>query len=111
MSPKEFINNVVKSIDCLVTSYSKGREGPTYLGYELDNIGLTLLQREKVLALVKLAVGEATHNIICGIEGAVSLGGSQQSYKLIDETGNELTGELGELLYKKLENSAYMNQG
>ena len=103
MTPEVFIDNVVESIESLVSLYSLGSKGPTYLGAELDSIGLTSEQREKVLALVKLAVGEATHSIISGIEGSSSLGTSQQMYKLMDEDGSELTGELDSLLYEKLE--------
>lgn len=103
MTPEDFIDNVVESIESLVSLYSQGSEGPTYLGSELDKIGLSDDQREKVLGLIKLAVGEATHSIICGIEGTSSLGNSQQMYKLLDEQGNELTGELDSLLYEKLE--------
>lgn len=103
MTPERFIENVVESIDSLVSLYSQGAKGPTFLGSELDKIGLNPDQREKVLALIQLAVGEATHSLICGIEGTSSLGGNQQMYKLLDEEGNELTGELDALLYDKLE--------
>ena len=103
MTPERFIDNVVESIDSLVSLYSQGSEGPTYLGSELDNIGLSSEQREKVLSLIKLAVGEATHSLICGIEGTSCLGKDQQMYKLFDENGKELTGELDVLLYEKLE--------
>lgn len=103
MHPEEFINNVVDSIESLVTLYAQGRNGPTYLGAKLDELELTSDQREDVLALIRLAVGEATHSIICGIEGSSSLGNSQQIYKLLDEDGNELTGQLDALLYERLE--------
>ncbi|MGS0724758.1 hypothetical protein ACVBKF_01120 [Shewanella sp. 0m-11] len=103
MTPEEFIDNVVESIDSLVSLYSQGSEGPTYLGSKLDNMGLSAEQRERVLGLIHLAVGEASHLLISGIEGTVSLGIDQQIYKLLDEEGNELTGELDVLLYEKLE--------
>lgn len=103
MAPEEFIDNVVESIDSLAELYAQGKSGPTYLGAELDNIGLSVEQRERVLALIRLALGEATHSMICGIEGTASLGSSQQIYRLLDEEGNELTGELDALLYAKLE--------
>lgn len=103
MTPEKFIDNVKESIDSLNELYSQGKNGPTYLGSKLDDIGLTTDQRKKVLDLIELAVGEATHNIICGIEGSASLGSDQQIYKLLDESNNEITGELDSLLYEKLE--------
>lgn len=103
MQPQEFIDNVVDSIEFLVSLYAQGKNGPTYLGSELDKIELTHEQRDQVLALLRLAVGEATHSVICGIEGTAALGKSQQMYKLLDEDGNELTGQLDVLLYERLE--------
>lgn len=103
MTPEDFIDDVIKSIDSLVGLYSKGRDGPTYLGTELDSIGLTDEQRSKVMALIALAVGEATHSIICGIEGVTSFAGIPHAYKLLDENGNVLTGKLDSLLYERLE--------
>lgn len=103
MRPQEFIDNVLDSIESLVSLYAQGKSGHTYLGSELDKIGLSIDQREQVLALIRLAVGEATHSIICGIEGTASLGNSQQMYRLLDEEGNELTGQLDALLYERLE--------
>jgi len=103
MQPQEFIDNVVDSMESLVSLYAEGKNGPTYLGSELDKIGLTNDQRNQVLSLIRLAVSEATHSIICGIEGTASLGNSQQMYKLLDEDGNELTGQLDALLHERLE--------
>ncbi|WP_271271136.1 hypothetical protein [Aliamphritea hakodatensis] len=107
MSAKDFIENVADSMESLVSLYSKGAEGPTYLGFELDRIGLSFEQREKVLDLIQLAVSEATHSLICGIEGSTSLGKSLTRYKLLDAEGNELTGELGALLSEKLEEQTF----
>lgn len=103
MQPQEFIDNVVASIESLVSLYAQGKNGPTYIGSELDKIGLTADQRAQVLGLIRLAVGEATHSIICGIEGTASLGNNQQMYRLLDAGGNELTGQLDALLYERLE--------
>ena len=103
MTPGKFVDNIKKSIDLLNGLYSQGKEGPTFLGSQLDNMGLSSRQRAEVLQLIELAVGEATHNIICGIEGSAALGESRQRYRLIDEDGHDLTGDLDSLLYRKLE--------
>lgn len=103
MKPQEFIDNVVDSMESLLAMYAQGRYGGTWVGLKLDEIGLSGEQREQVLALIRVVVGEATHSLICGIEGTSSLGQSQQMYKLLDEDDNVLTGELDALLYEKLE--------
>lgn len=105
MTPEAFIDNVIDSISSLVAKYSQGSSGPTHLGAELDKLQLTGKQRERVLALIKLAVEESTHSLISGIEGVSALGHSRERYRLLDESGVEITGELEALLYKKLEPS------
>jgi len=47
MQPHEFIDNVVDSIESLVSLYAQGKSGPTYLGSELDKIGLTTISANK----------------------------------------------------------------
>ena len=90
-------------MESLIGMYAQGRYGPTWVGQKLDEIDLSSEQRDQVLALIRVVVGEATHSLICGIEGTSSLGASRQSYKLLDGDGNVLSGELDELLYKRLE--------
>ena len=103
MTPEEFIRNVSDAIDHLVELYAQGADGPTYLGMRLDALEIPEEQRAQVLELLTMAVGEATHSLICGLEGSCALGQSQHSYTLLDHDGNELTGALGELHYKCLE--------
>jgi hypothetical protein len=103
MKSHEFIDNVVDSMESLIAMYAQGRHGDTWVGFTLDAIGLSDEQREKVLTLIRAVVGEATHSLICGIEGDTSLGKKQQKYRLFDQDGNLLTGELDSLLYERLE--------
>jgi len=103
VTPEDFIECVVQSMQDLTALYAQGHDGGTYLGANLDSIGLNALQRQYVLALIRLSVGEATHCLLSGIEGQVRMGTRQQVYKLLDENGLELTGGLSDLLYIKLE--------
>lgn len=103
VTPEKFVASVVESMLHLTELYSKGSHGGTALGIKLDDMRLSETQRQEVLAIVRLAVGEATHCLICGIEGTVALGHMQQGFRLVDSSGAELTGKLGELLYEKLE--------
>lgn len=73
------------------------------MGAKVEDLGLNAMQKHYVWALVRLAVGEATHNLICGIEGQVTMGTEKLSCKLLDESGLQLTGGLSDLLYEKLE--------
>ncbi|UQV43641.1 hypothetical protein KIV45_17015 [Janthinobacterium lividum] len=83
--------------------YAQGRQGQTRLGTLLDGLALADGQRQQILALIKLAIDDATYQLVCGIEGSASLGDSQQDYTLLDEEGNTLTGALDALLYDRLD--------
>lgn len=102
MHAKKFIDGVVASNASLLAMYAQGRQGQTRLGTLLDGLPLADGQREQVLALIKLAIDDATYQLVCGIEGSASLGNSQQDYTLLDEEGNTLTGALDALLYERL---------
>ncbi|WP_219115912.1 hypothetical protein [Janthinobacterium sp. UMAB-56] len=102
MHAKNFIDDVVASNTSLLALYAQGSRGQTRLGALLDGLALADGQREQVLALIKLAIDDATYQLVCSIEGSASLGDSQQDYTLLDEAGNTLTGALDALLYDKL---------
>lgn len=102
MHAKKFIDGVVASNASLLAMYAQGRQGQTRLGTLLDGLPLADGQREQVLALIKLAIDDATYQLVCGIEGSASLGDSQQDYTLLDEEGHTLTGALDALLYERL---------
>lgn len=102
VTPDKFVECIVESMLHLTELYSKGKDGGTALGWKLDDMRLSESQRQDVLSIIRLAVGEATHCLICGIEGTVALGDTQQGFQLVDSTGSELTGDLGERLYQKL---------
>lgn len=103
MTPEMFIASVVHSMQNLTARYAEGHGGGTYLGAKVEDLGLNEMQKRYVWALVRLAVGEATHNLICGIEGQVTMGSEKLSCTLLEESGLRLTGGLSELLYEKLE--------
>lgn len=102
MHAKKFIDDVVASNASLLALYAQGRQGQTQLGALLDGLTLAEGQREQVLALIKLAIDDATYQLVCGIEGSASLGDGQQDYTLVDEDGHTLTGALDVLLYDRL---------
>jgi hypothetical protein len=102
MKPEQLINNIESEINSLVELYSQGTAGQTALGKELEQLNLDEDQRGAVVSLIKKALEESTYNLICGLEGSASLGASQENYKLIDENGNELTGNLDTLFYEQI---------
>ena len=67
MHAKKFIDDVVASNASLLALYAQGRQGQTQLGALLDGLALAEGQREQVLALIKLAIDDATYQLVCGI--------------------------------------------
>lgn len=63
----------------MASLYSQGSDGPIYVSSELDKPGLSEDQQEKGLSLIKLAVSDATHSIVCDIDGVSSLVKSLQT--------------------------------
>ena len=102
MKPEEFISNIKTEIDSLVSLYSEGKTGQTDIGIRLEELGLEDDQKEIVLLLIKQAIQESTYNLVCALEGAASLAGSQETYKITDESGNVLSGELDDLFYEQV---------
>ncbi len=101
MTPEQLIGNISKEIDSLVALYAQGSSGHTEVGVKLDSLGLSQEIKEQVVGLIHQAIIESTYNLICGLEGSASLAGTQESYKISDEQGNELSGNLDGLFYEQ----------
>ena len=101
MTPEQFIENVSKEIDSLVALYAQGSSGQTEVGVKLDSLGLPQETKGQIIGLIHQAITESTYNLLCGLEGSASLAGTQESYKISDEQGNELSGNLDGLFYEQ----------
>lgn len=100
MKPEELIGCIKSEIEESANLYSQGLSGGTDVGSKIDALGLGSAQREMVVSLIKQAMEEFTYTLICGLEGEASVGGGQQQYKLLDEAGNELSGDLSSIFYE-----------
>ena len=87
-------------IESLVFLYSRGSEGQTEIGNKLDSLNLSPELKAEVVSLIEQATKEATYNLISCLEGSASLAGIQETFKITDESCNELSGELDVLFYE-----------
>ena len=102
MSPDQLVRNIKAEIESLVFLYAQGSEGQTEIGTKLDSLNLSPQLKAEVVSLIEQAIKESTYNLISGLEGSASLAGTQETYKITDESGNELSGELDVLFYEQV---------
>lgn len=102
MRPEDLVNSIKSEIGGISDLYAQGAAGETEVGVKLDALGLNDSQHSEVILLIKKAMEEAAYTLICGLEGEASIGGTQHTYRILDEAGNELSGELGALFYDAL---------
>ena len=100
MSPDQLVTNIKTEIESLVSLYAQGSEGQTEIGTKLDSLNISQELKAQIVSLIEQAIKEATYNLISGLEGSASLAGTQEIYKITDESGNELSGELDALFYE-----------
>jgi hypothetical protein len=72
-------------------------EPSTQVGILLREANLTEAQRQCVVAALDAALTDAFYTILLGLDGAASLGGIQQRYRLQDEAGSLISDGDGEL--------------
>lgn len=99
MKPDEFICNLKAELQA---------RGDLYLNEEtevsilIESMGLDESQNEVIKKIIRLLIEETAYGLICGIEGAASIGSKQEVYKLISESGEEITGSLDALFYEDI---------
>ncbi len=69
----------------------------TSVGALLGKAGLSESQRQSVLAALDTALTDAFYTLLLGLDGAASLGGTQQSYRLQDDAGRVISNGDGAL--------------
>jgi hypothetical protein len=102
MTLREFVTALRQERDALLAGYA-AREPTSHVGALLAQANLTGTQRESALAALHSALTDAFYTILLGLDGAAPLGGTQRSYRLVDENGVVISagdGALEELAYE-----------
>lgn len=105
MQLREFVLALREERDAMLASYTTP-EPITHVGTLLQQASLTAAQRQTVIAAVDSALTDAFYTILLGLDGAASLGGTQQSYRVQDEAGTIISdgnGELEAMAYELLQ--------
>ena len=96
MQAHPFVLAWKRECEAMLDSY-RAPEPTTQVGTLLAQAGLSNSQRDIVHSALNVALTDAFYTILLGLDGAASLGGLQQSYRIEDEAGNVISEGNGEL--------------
>lgn len=96
MELRAFVLAVKEERDAILGSYI-APEPTTFVGSLIREAALSKHQRERMIAALYAALTDAFYTMLLGLDGAASLGGIQQSYRLQDESGRLISDGTGEL--------------
>ncbi len=86
MQVVDFVNGTKTERDALALSYAAANSSSA-VGDLLAEANLSDAQREKVVSALEQALTDAFYTMLLALDGAASLGTTQQSYRLIGEDG------------------------
>jgi len=104
MTQEEFISNLIIEMEHLVLSFRGELEGgvKTKVAALLESLQLDAEQEKLLFEILRMTTEDTIYTLICALEGHAPLGNRRQKFKLLDESGTELTGELDRLFYERL---------
>ena len=101
MKPKEFINNLKQELEFRSDLYLDP-EQQTEVFRLIQSLNLDASQTGIMKNILNLLLQETAYALVCGIEGTGSIGSIQEQFKLISESGDNLTGELDSIFYEEI---------
>jgi hypothetical protein len=101
MTAKEFVEMFYNEKNELIKQYFSNSH-VTEVGSKIDSLGLTENQMAKMKDVLDAVLTDVMYTTLLGLDGEASIGGVQQTYKLYDENGFELTnsGEIEQYAYE-----------
>jgi hypothetical protein len=96
MQAMDFVRAAKAERDALALTYRAANAGSA-VGGLLAEAQLTEAQRQKVVIALEQALTDAFYTMLLALDGATSLGGVQQSYRLIGEDGSPVSDGDGSL--------------
>ncbi|MDR3614655.1 MAG: hypothetical protein P4L53_13935 [Candidatus Obscuribacterales bacterium] len=103
MTPEEFVNCCAREKDDLLSTYIDPTS-ESMVTKKIATLGLNAHQIETLNNILDTALTDAFYTLLLALDGAASIGGEQQLYKLFDKDGHELTGALEPLAYERFHN-------
>ena len=91
MTPKDFTKGFYDEKAHLLKTYFDTNQG-SEVGILIRTLDLEVDQIEILKKILNNVITDSLYTVLLGLDGAASIGGQQEMYKLLDENGNELTG-------------------
>lgn len=96
MSARDFATSCKLERDAMLAEYVDPRGSSAVTGH-LNAAGLSSIQREHVVKALDLALTDAFYTMLMALDGAASLGGKQQTYRVVDGNGDTVACGDGDL--------------
>ena len=96
MDATEFAISCKRERDMMFEEYANPQR-ETAVGQYLDAAKLSTVQREHVMKALNQALTDSFCTMLMALDGAASLGGNQQSYRIFDENGDTVSSGTGGL--------------
>ena len=95
MTGKEFVKLCHDEKESILKGYFAD-DGESEVSAILQSLIQAGVSREELYRLVNIVMTDSYYTLLLGIDGACSLGNTQETYKLLDENG-ELLNPCGEI--------------
>ncbi|MGN2253777.1 hypothetical protein ACFWZ4_10405 [Frateuria sp. GZRe12] len=96
------MENLVVEFEARCELYAPHANSCTEVASRIRKLDLSTSQEASITSIIRLAVAETMYGMLCGIEGFASIGNTQGSYQLTDESGHILTGALDSLFFERV---------
>ncbi|WP_415327532.1 hypothetical protein [Chryseobacterium sp. MMS23-Vi53] len=97
MTTEQFVKNFYQEKQHILhSSFDNQSEHRTLVSTKIEELSLNKIQTEKLKEIVSDLLTDTFYTILLGLDGAGSIGDSQESFKIFDEDDN-LISESGDL--------------
>lgn len=100
MTPEVFVREFEELKEYIGEGYFSDASEISRLS-RLQIAGLSPSQIELTKELISDALTDALYTVLLGLEGSASISRHQEMYKLLDESGQELTGKIESLAWER----------
>ena len=83
--------------------YLPSSKSRTEVATRIRALDLSPAQEAELMSITQLVIAETIYGLLCGLEGYGSIGQSQDTYELRDESGQILTGELDSMFFNRVQ--------